>query len=189
MEDGDALRPEDELMAEHRIIEKVLGTIYSEIGKSEVDNQFIIRCADFFYHFADAIHHKKEEKVIFERLYEMDVDEEKKKVLATLVKDHARSIELAKKLVDASDFYQENKSGLKDVIKLMEELVELYSSHMEIEENEMFTYAFSFFTDDERVGISREFNAFDPTGSIHEKYSALAEELVQEKGLGEIRHR
>jgi len=59
----------DVLMAEHRIIERVLDALEAAAGKLErggmVRPEFFLEASDFVAGFADGFHHRKEEGVLF----------------------------------------------------------------------------------------------------------------------------
>ena len=66
------MRPTEDLMNEHRVIERMLVVLSGacdrmEAGK-EVERELFVSAADFFKNFADKCHHGKEEKLLFERM-------------------------------------------------------------------------------------------------------------------------
>ena len=71
---GECARVSDELMQEHRLIERVLdaletATRHLENGQA-VRAEFFIDAAAFIAGFADGCHHKKEEGVLFGAMIE-----------------------------------------------------------------------------------------------------------------------
>ena len=60
------------LMAEHRVIERMVSLLKNELGneelKSTVNPAFIYTAVDFFRNYADTTHHGKEEGILFKQL-------------------------------------------------------------------------------------------------------------------------
>ena len=69
------LDPIQELMDEHRIIEKVL-TALTAAADQEVSLEFYERAVDFIANFADKCHHSKEEERLFPVLEEKGISRE-----------------------------------------------------------------------------------------------------------------
>jgi hemerythrin-like domain-containing protein len=69
------LDPIQELMDEHRIIEKVL-TALTAAADQEVPLEFYERAVDFIANFADKCHHSKEEERLFPVLEEKGIPRE-----------------------------------------------------------------------------------------------------------------
>lgn len=67
-------KPIDVLMEEHRLIERVLGSLETFAAAAEgglsVDRPLVLEYGEFFRGFADAFHHGKEEDILFQRMVE-----------------------------------------------------------------------------------------------------------------------
>ena len=65
------MKATDELMSEHRVIERVIAGLEKAASRLEQDQavrpELFIEPADFIKGFADGCHHRKEEGVLFQR--------------------------------------------------------------------------------------------------------------------------
>ncbi len=60
--------PVDELMAEHRLIERMLSALQQQVQQADAKQfpaDFVAKALDFFVNFADKRHHEKEERILF----------------------------------------------------------------------------------------------------------------------------
>ena len=66
------MKPIGPLMWEHRLIEKLVQTLKTEIGKireqDEINIVLIDQAVDFFRTYSDRTHHGKEEEILFRDL-------------------------------------------------------------------------------------------------------------------------
>ncbi|MBI4905251.1 MAG: hemerythrin domain-containing protein [Acidobacteria bacterium] len=63
--------PVDELMSEHRLIERMLSALQSQVLHADAKTfpvDYVAKALDFFVNFADKRHHEKEEKILFPAL-------------------------------------------------------------------------------------------------------------------------
>ncbi len=172
------------LMLEHRLIERVVNALKTEDSnlelKNEINSDFIGSAVDFFRFYADRCHHGKEEDVLFRDLQKKQLSGEHKKMLAGLMQDHVRARELVGKLESGGKRYlQKDPKAVTDIKLCLRNLVELYTGHIQKEDNQFFIPTMDYFTKVEQDAMLCEFREFDRM-LIHEKYKKVAEQI--EKG-------
>ena len=86
--------PAGPLMAEHRVIERMLAVLELQLGviaeEQAVDPTLIDTATDFIRTYADRCHHGKEEDILFRRLADKPLDAELAEVMFGLIEDHVR---------------------------------------------------------------------------------------------------
>jgi hemerythrin-like domain-containing protein len=84
-------------------------------------------------------------------------------------------------LVEARQGYMHsNAAALKDVIDLLERLVDFYPAHIEKEDKHFFYPILDYFSKEEQDKMLLEFWEFDRK-LIHEKYQKMVEGLEKQK--------
>jgi hemerythrin-like domain-containing protein len=161
-------------MREHRLIERMVDVIKSELAKmgeqSELDPAFIDLAVDFFRTYADRCHHGKEEDILFKELAEKQLSEDDKKVMDELVEEHRYARKTVERLKEAKTrFVQGDKNALKDVETLLRELAQFYPRHIEKEDKHFFYPCMNYFAKPELDAMLQSFWEFD-RNMIHEKY-------------------
>ena len=173
--------PAGPLMAEHRVIERMLEILKREVEsmarEGRVDPVFIDTATDFIRTYADRCHHGKEEDILFRRLADKPLDTELAEMMSGLIDDHVRGRAMTRRLVDANDRYRAgDTSPLEEIEACVRELVEFYPVHIEKEDRHFFKPCLVYFTDAEKEEMLSDFDEFD-RALIHEKYRALVEGL------------
>jgi len=176
-----AMRPIDPLMAEHRVIERMIRLIGNQLdclkqGK-EPGFVFLDSAVDFMKTYADRCHHGKEEEILFRDLARKTLSGEHDKIMKELIHEHVLGRNNTLALVAAGAQYaQGDVSALAGMIASMERLAKFYPMHIEKEEKRFFVPCMEYFDDREKDGMLEAFWAFDK-GLIHEKYSDVVEAL------------
>ncbi|MFX1288524.1 MAG: hemerythrin domain-containing protein, partial [Promethearchaeota archaeon] len=97
------------LMAEHRIIEKMIALMQKEIEKikkfNKVNPLFIDTAVDFIRMYADRTHHGKEEDILFRDLEKKELSPNHSKIMEELIEEHKWARRKVGKLVDAKNSY------------------------------------------------------------------------------------
>lgn len=173
--------PAGPLMAEHRVIERMLAILQIQLDQiaveQRVDPMLIDTATDFIRTYADRCHHGKEEDILFLRLAEKPLDDELAEVMAGLVQDHIRGREMTRRLVAANDRYRTgDASALGEIESCVRELVEFYPVHIEKEDRHFFKPCLEYFTDAEKQVMLADFDEFD-RALIHEKYRGIVDGL------------
>ncbi len=171
------------LMAEHRLINKVVGLfkkkmeIMKKNKKADVD--FIRGIIDFIRIYADKTHHGKEEDILFENLDKKSMEEKDREDMEELIQEHRWTRKKVKNLEKALEKYAggEQKS-INDIIENTEKLVEFYPRHIEKEDRGFFLVSRKYLSQQEENEMLKEFKDFD-SRMIHEKYEAFQKKLAE----------
>jgi hemerythrin-like domain-containing protein len=171
------------LMAEHRIIEKMIALMEKEIKNMRKHNKvnplFIDTAVDFIRMYADRTHHGKEEDILFRELETKNLSPNHSKIMEELVQEHIWAREKVKNLIEAKKSYIEgNINAVHEIIRLMEDLTSFYPNHIKKEDKNFFIPILKYFTDEEQEKMLQEFWDFDRT-LIHEKYKKIVEDLSE----------
>src|SRR3990170_1111752 len=97
--------PTEDLMNEHRVIERMLGIVSVACDRmedgQEVDRELFVGAADFFKNFADKCHHSKEEKLLFEKMQSRGASGEVGPI-AVMLREHQDGRAHVKKITELS---------------------------------------------------------------------------------------
>lgn len=178
------MKPIGMMMIEHRLIEKIVPLLKSEIdrinSKGRADTDFIEKAADFFRTYADRTHHGKEEDVFFKGLACKPVSDELKKTTEELLAEHVIARKTVGALVVAAGEHKKgDRKALNAIKDRLNELVKLYPAHIEKEDKRHFFPAQEYFTREEQEKMMEEFKEFD-SKMIHEKYTKVIVALQKE---------
>jgi len=174
------MKPIGPLMWEHRLIEKMLRMVESEVttirNDRAVDPVFIDTVVDFIRIYADRTHHGKEEDILFRELVKKHLTPEHAKIMDELIADHIYARKTVGRLVEAKDRYVRdgNPELAANMADLLTELAVFYPAHIEKEDKHFFYPCLKYFSDEEQQALLREFGDFDGK-MIHEKYRKVVE--------------
>ena len=173
--------PIDALMQEHRLIERMISRMRSELYRMEemrdVDAKFVDVTVDFIRVYADRCHHGKEEGVLFRELGGKQMSGEHAAVMKALIEEHVYARKTTGNLAKAKeDYVKGNQESRNDVWKFLNGLVEFYPKHIEKEDKKFFYPAMNYFTPSEQEAMLSEFWDFDKK-IIHERYAKVLDEL------------
>lgn len=173
------MTPIELLMAEHRLIERLVSVIIKQSDRIQRDKladiEFADNCIDFIKTYADMCHHGKEETILFRQLKTKKLSDKHDKILLQLMAGHNIVRELAQKLVDVRNSYFNSDSDAEkqiysfEIYESLKQLTLLYPGHIKKEETGLFTGCMAYFTDAEKAEILDEFLEFD-SKLIHKKY-------------------
>ncbi|PKN10699.1 MAG: cation-binding protein [Deltaproteobacteria bacterium HGW-Deltaproteobacteria-7] len=174
------MKPIGPLMWEHRLIEKMLGTMMRHMDQAEADkkvNPVIIDTAvDFIRTYADRTHHGKEEEILFRDLAKKELTTDLKRIMQELLDEHVWGRKTTAQIVAAKAMYLSGDEGkLTEIIRLARELGSFYPRHIEKEDKHFFYPCQEYFTQSEQEKMLAEFWEFDRK-MIHEKYSKVFDE-------------
>ena len=169
------------LMAEHRIIEKMIALMEREIEKMKKSNKanplFIDIAVDFIRMYADKTHHGKEEDILFRELKKKNLSPNHSKIMEELIEEHIWAREKVSKLIDAKKSYSRGDiDAVNEIVNLMSDLTNFYPQHIKKEDKDFFIPTLKYFSDEEQKRMLQEFWDFDKT-LIHEKYKKVIEDL------------
>lgn len=165
------------LMREHRLIERMVDVIKSELIKmseqTELDPAFVDVAVDFFRTYADRCHHGKEEDILFKELAEKRLSQEDKKIMDELIEEHTYARKTVGVLKEArAKYVQNNKNALNEIETILKELTEFYTKHIEKEDKRFFYPCMNYFAKTELDAMLQSFWDFD-RNMIHEKYERI----------------
>ena len=167
------------LMREHRLIERMLAAVQTELAAIEargrVDPVTIDTAVDFIRTYADRTHHGKEEDILFAALASRDLSAEDRAAMDDLVADHAFARLVTTRLAAANARYRGGEvAALAEVAAEMQTLCDFYPEHIAKEDKGFFPAARAYFSADEEQAMLARFWDFDRL-LIHEKYAAVVE--------------
>lgn len=131
--------PAGPLMREHRLIERVVRLLETEICSIEetgrTDPALIDHLTDFVRTYADRCHHGKEEDILFRRLAGKDLDAGLAAAMEELIQDHVHGRALTRRIVEANARYAAGHGdALGEIAAAARELVEFYPVHIQKED-------------------------------------------------------
>jgi hemerythrin-like domain-containing protein len=174
------------LMAEHRLIERLVHLLAQELERLKsnvavdpefafVDPVFIDAAVDFLRTYADRCHHGKEEDLLFAALAAKELTPEHRRLLEELTREHVWARELTRELMEAKrDHLRQDPGALERILRRLEALVELYPRHIATEDQEFFLPVMEYFSAAEKEELLARMAEFDRQ-LIHEKYRSLVE--------------
>lgn len=193
------MNPIEVLMNEHRVIESVLDSFESYVGRlapdSSVDAADVGRFIQFIREFADACHHGKEEDILFETMVRNGMPRESGPI-AVMLHEHEQGRQLVRTMTDCAA--RAAVSGWNDgerqcLRHAAHTYADLLRHHIQKEDGILYPMAASQLDAPAMAEIARRFDVFESekTGAgEHEKLHALAEELIGRYGTpGAAEHR
>ena len=175
--------PVDLLMAEHRLIERMVKLLNHALAKMQATGQanpkFIDIATDFFRVYTDICHHGKEERILFSELAGKPLLTEHRATMHQLIQEHEFMRRVVKELIDLKERYElGNHETLQGIERGISTLSTLYPKHIEKEEKHFFLPAMDYFSQEERNAMLKAFPQFDAK-LIHELYNEKVIELEQ----------
>ncbi len=172
------------LMIEHRLIERAIALMVSELGRIEatgtVDTGRIGMIVDFIKTYADRCHHGKEENILFKELATKPLTAEHRGMMDALTAEHELGRTATRRLVAATASYAGgDPEALAQIVEAMGLIVEFYPRHIEKEDKHFFMPVMQYFSEQEKADMLKQGYAFDQT-LIHEKYKNLVEVAERE---------
>lgn len=179
------MMPIGPLMAEHRVIEKLIKIINEELTRikktDHVEPSFIQTVVDFFRTYADRTHHGKEEDILFRDLAKKSIAQAHKKMMEQLMEEHTYARKTVTRLEDANKNYMHgNSQAIKAIIQLLFELANFYPVHIQKEDEQFFFPCMEYFNEQEQDRMLQEFWTFDRK-MIHEKYRKVIRNLQKDR--------
>jgi len=136
------MMPIDLLMTEHRLIERLIPLMKTELKKIEnnkLDLNFINNTIDFLITYADKCHHGKEEGILFKQLTTKKLSPEHQKTMEELISEHNYARNNVRRIIDSQKKYVlGNKKALEEIKTNLHALMELYPIHIRKEDKQFF---------------------------------------------------
>jgi len=180
----------DILMAEHRVIERVLVVLNTAAERLEqgqpVRPGFFVDASDFIKGFADGCHHRKEEGVLFEAMVNHGMSRLGGPI-AVMLADHEQGRSFTRGMRAAAQKLETGDASAREaVITNARGYVNLLQQHILKEDNILFPMADRVIPVAEHAKVAEDFERVEheETGEgVHEKYLAMAARLEGEMGL------
>jgi len=166
--------PIEELMNEHRVIEKVLDALVAASDR-DMPLDFYRKAVEFITHFADGFHHAKEEGELFPMLEEKGIPR-RMGPIGVMCEEHevARAIvSRMRECIEAKD-----TGGLRSASL---EYVALLRSHIQKEDQVLFPMGRGCLSGNELENLRTRFDGTDQ--ARYEEYKRLGDELAAQVGL------
>jgi len=173
------------LMIEHRLIERVIAVIETELtGISQLnrtDPLFIDTVVDCIRIYADRTHHGKEEDILFRDLKKKPLKENDLALMNELIEEHIFGRKNTAALVEANNLYRTgDPSALAIIGEKLRTMADFYPRHIMKEDKVFFPSVMQYLSDREQQTMLDEFWEFDRK-LIHEKYESVVIFLEQGK--------
>jgi hemerythrin-like domain-containing protein len=181
------MKATDQLMEEHRVIERVLIALEFAVNRlqrgSEIRSGFFTDAVEFIQKYADGVHHMKEEGVLFEVLVSNGMPRDEGPI-AVMLAEHVQGRKFTRGIQESADRWAAgDPSALDELINHAMSYVTLLRGHIAKEDNILFPMANQIIPEDqhdnvfeESIRVEREQVEED----VHGKYSSLAEKLEGE---------
>lgn len=187
--------PVGPLMAEHRIIEKLMLPIRQAVAAGRrdgrIDIRFVDLVLDFIRTYADRCHHGKEEDILFKALEGKPLAAEHRATLNELIEEHKMGRQMVRELREAAEAYRRaggdrggdgagdgggDGDALLIILDRLEFLATFYPGHIQKEDHHFFLPVMDYFDDAEKAAMIEAERGFD-MGLIHEIYRERVESL------------
>ena len=178
------------LMDEHRVIEQVLGCLEKLAARCATGEQLDVGAArqmlDFFHHFADGCHHRKEEGRLFPMLEARGLSHDTGPT-EVMRREHEQGRRYIAAMTGA---VEEALRGEPNAGATFAEIAEKYAAmlrdHIAKEEHCLFPAAERMLSEADRHALLHSFDRVEKTDvgdGLHEKYLELADELADRFGV------
>jgi len=174
------MQPIGPLMWEHRLIERMVNVLGSELDRlaagGGIDALLIDAGVDFFRTYADRTHHGKEEDILFRDLGRKALSPEHRRVMEDLVTEHVQGRSRVKGLVAAKErVVGGDPRAIDDVREHLAWLVHFYPLHIAKEDKRFFHPVMGYFDKGELDAMLEEMREFDGR-MVHERYGHVVEQ-------------
>jgi hemerythrin-like domain-containing protein len=184
------MKPTEILRSEHRVIEQVLNCLEAMGAEAATSGRLDAASArsaiDFFRHFADGCHHRKEEDALFPAIEARGLDAGHG---PTAVMRHEH--ELGRAAIQGMERNVEQAAlgqaeALASFLRNARSYVDLLRAHIVKEDHRLFPLAEAVLSEEAMAGVLDRFESVehDDMGTgAHERYLALADELAEKFGV------
>jgi hemerythrin-like domain-containing protein len=187
------MKPTEILMAEHRVIEPVLDCLERLADGAErsgrLDGRSAREAIEFLRTFADGCHHRKEEQHLFEWLAERGWPKDRGPIGMMLL-DHDEGRGLIRAMDEAHRRAESGEAAAPVAFaEAARRYVELLRGHIHREDRVLFPMADRLLTAEDQETLLAAFEKTeheDMGDGTHERMLALARDLTQRLGLGQV---
>ncbi len=155
------------LVDEHRVIKRAVDILVNAVKNEIQDEKLYSDLARFFSEYADAIHHGKEERILFRYLKD-HAPEHVLEIVKELENDHVRGRELVGKI-------RENASDVDSLRNYALAYASMLRDHILKEDEGLFSAMHPYLPEEEEEKMMEEFRKADPP--TKKELEVLVEEL------------
>jgi hemerythrin-like domain-containing protein len=171
------------LMAEHRVIERVLLALEQVAARVErgdpVDPAFFGDAVTFIREFADGCHHRKEEGVLFPAMHDAGLPWDSGP-LAVMLDEHERGRSHTRGMHDAAALLSDGDHAARDtLVGHMRAFVALLREHIAKEDQVLFPMAAARLPAENQSAVSHEVARLQADEGSFDAFARLAEDLVE----------
>ena len=185
LEENARMDPIERLMAEHRLIEKVLDSLEAyvrELSHSESpDKRDLQRFVTFIRWFADRCHHGKEEDILFAEMVEAGFPRQAGPI-GVMLAEHEEGRRLVRQLAeDAKDEAPCDAEARHRIQETAKSFASLLRAHISKEDQVLYPMALSRLGPEAMARIGERFERFEAEKmgeGTHERLHAEAEDLI-----------
>ena len=164
--------PLDDLEAEHRIIEQVLGALEA-VEPRQVDAAFFGDVVTFVRTFADDVHHDKEERLLFPAMERRGVLRQNGP-LGVMHEEHDAARALVQKMAEGVD-----AGDVEALCQLGRAFAALMRDHIHKEEHALFPMGRGMLSRDDAMQLARDFAALPHADTSAAAGQALAASIAR----------
>jgi hemerythrin-like domain-containing protein len=178
----DAHDPIQELMNDHRLIEKVLSSLEKRLADPDepFPAEFVEQALDFLVSFADGCHHYKEEETLFPAIANLGVPVEGGPI-EMMLHEHKEGRRCIKGIRDNLPAAREGNTRSQDAVRrFAAEYTGLLRHHIWKEDNVLFLMAKQVLTADAAEEVARRFSdESNPhlASAVKQRYAEFANSL------------
>ncbi len=185
------MRATEELMTEHRAIERMLAVLEAAAGRLEAGQPvrpgLFREAVGFVRNFADRCHHGKEEENLFPRLQERGVPREGGPI-GVMLFEHDEGRGFVAAVAENIDAFEAGDGEAAGVIaRNARDYVELLRGHIWKEENILFPMADQVLSPGDQGEMVERFERIETEvmgPGVHERYHEMLDAMEREMGLG-----
>jgi hemerythrin-like domain-containing protein len=178
------MKATNELVEEHRVIKRVLKALELAVNRLEsgepVRPEVFLSAVDFIRGYADGVHHRKEEGVLFVRMEARGLPNDGCP-LGVMLAEHALARQYTRALHLAAQDMQLEIPGAKDrAIQSSRGYIALLREHIRKEDTILFPIADAVIPVEQHSQVWEDFTRAEIEEGAQVKYLALAEALEQQ---------
>ncbi|MGQ9571952.1 MAG: hemerythrin domain-containing protein [Dehalococcoidia bacterium] len=184
------MKATEELMTEHRAIERMLAILDAAAQRLEqgqhIRPDLFREAVDFVRNFADRCHHGKEEDNLFPGMETRGVPRHSGPLRVMLL-EHERGRDHVAAIADAIDAYESgDESAARTIVENARGYVDLLRGHIMKEDNVLFPMADRVLSAGDQQELLERFEKIEREvigPGVHERYHHLLDDLERELGL------
>lgn len=180
------MRATQELVEEHRVIERVLAALDRRLDDAErtgtIPVAFLRNLIAFSQAFVDRCHHAKEERCLFPCLESRGIPREGGPI-GTMLQEHEMGRMLVRQIAEQLDRHEEGTAAPRDVLSACKAYLELLQQHILKENHALFPMGEQVMTasDDEQTTRCHEQRELETGHDERARLVRLAESISEDR--------